>query len=143
MAKIVRLDNVAATANGSLLKSAKYFEDSVATAIENGEIVDVEVLVDGEREIHKAVKAETSSTNVGIVCTPEVIYDQSGVGDSDLANFTNAADDVIRVALLTQGDIFSIAGEASGTDKTFGNITAKFLGTEKVGRHTYNVYEVM
>lgn len=141
--KIIRKDNMAATANGSLIKSAKFYNGSDKTApVENGTIVSIGTLLNGEREIHKVKAATTTDTYVGIVCTPEVLYDQTGVGDSDLSNFRNEADEVITVDVLTVGDIFSVANEGEGADKKYANVTAKFLGTEKVGRYTYNVYEV-
>lgn len=133
--KIVRLDVMAATKDDSLVKSAKY-----TGAIQNGEIVELGKLVSGEREIFEAKAATEDSAVVGIVCTPEVIYDQTGVGDRDLSNFINADGDIIRVDILTVGDTFSIANEGVGADKEYANITAEFQGTEKVGRYTYNVY---
>lgn len=143
MAKVVRLDNMAATKVPSLIKSAKYMESDVATAIENGELVTIGALVDGEREIHEATAPVSGDTNIGIVCTPELLYDQNGVADGDLANYTNEADAVIRVMILQKGDIFSIAGESTSADKDVdGEVVAKFMGTEVAGRYTYNVYEV-
>lgn len=141
---VVRLDNVQATHDGSLLKSAKYFNSSdKKTEVQNGVLVTIGELLTGEREIHKATDVASGDTYIGIVCTPELIYDQTGLGDTVLENFTNAADEVIRVAILERGDIFSIANEAAaGADKTVGDLTAKFMGTEKSGRYTYNVYEV-
>ena len=142
MAKFVRLDNMAATKVPSLLKSAKYFESDVATAIENGELVTIGELVAGEREIHKATEPVSGDTYIGLVCTPEVEYDEKGYHDLD--TFANGADEVIRVAMLQKGDIFSIANEGSGADKTVGGeVVAKFMGAEVSGRFTYNVYEVM
>ena len=143
MAKVVRLDNMAATKVPSLIKSAKYMVSNVATAIENGELVTVGALVDGEREIHEATAPVSGDTNIGIVCTPELLYNQNGVADGDLANYTNEADAVIRVMILQKGDIFSIAGESTSADKDVdGEVVAKFMGTEVAGRYTYNVYEV-
>lgn len=143
MAKVVRLDNMAATKVPSLIKSAKYMESDVATAIENGELVTIGALVDGEREIHEATAPVSGDTNIGIVCTPELLYNQNGVADGDLANYTNKADAVIRVMILQKGDIFSIAGESTSADKDVdGEVVAKFMGTEVAGRYTYNVYEV-
>ncbi|MBQ0036419.1 MAG: hypothetical protein KBT35_05835 [Firmicutes bacterium] len=141
--KIIRKDNMAATSNGALIKSAKFFNGSDNAAdVENGTIVSIGALLDGEREIHKVKAATTTDTYVGIVCTPEVIYDQTGVGDTDLGNFKNGKDEVITVNVLAVGDIFSIANEGAGADKKYANVTAKFLGTEKTGKLTYNVYEV-
>jgi hypothetical protein len=142
MAKFVRLDNMAATKTPSLLKSAKYFVADVATAIENGELVTIGEFVDGEREIHEATAPVSGDTYIGLVCTPEVEYDEKGYHDLD--TFANGADEVIRVAMLQKGDIFSIANEGAGADKTVdGEVVAKFMGAEVSGRFTYNVYEVM
>lgn len=142
---IVRLDNVAGTKVGSLVKSIKYYDSADAVAeVQNGVFVEVGELVAGEREVHKAVDATEADENVAIICNPEVIYDQNGLGDSDLGNYINGADEIIRAILLHEGDIFSIANEAAaGADKVFGSLTAKFQNTEKVGRYTYNCYEVV
>lgn len=142
MAKVVRLDNMAATHVPALIKSVRYYNADAVAEVENGTIVAVGALEDGEREVHKATDATADSVAVGIVCAPEVDYDQRGVGDTDLANFKNAKGEVVRVMLFQRGDIFSIANEGSGADKSYADVTAKFLGTEVAGRYTYNVYEV-
>ncbi len=141
---VVRIDNMAADTTGSLIKSVKYYDSSDAPAeVQNGVFVNVGDLLDGEREVHKAVDATSTDENVGIICNPEVIYDQNGLGDSDLGNYINEADEPIRVKLIHEGDIFSIANETDGgADKVYGSLTAEFQGTEKSGRYTYNVYEV-
>ena len=140
--KIVRLDNMAATKVPSLLKSAKYFESNVAAAIENGELVTIGELLEGEREIHKATLPKSGDTYIGLVCTPEVEYDEKGYHDLD--TFANKANEAIRVAMLQKGDIFSIANEGAGEDKKVESVVvAKFMGEEVCGRFTYNVYEVM
>ena len=140
MAKFVRTDNMAATKVPSLIKSAKFYVADVATKIENGELVTIGALVDGEREIHKATTPVEEDTYIGLVCTPELQYDENGYHGVD--TFENAADKVLRVFILQKGDIFSIGNEGAGADKTAGTLTAKFLGTETSGRFTYNVYEV-
>lgn len=145
--RIVRLDNVAATKVPSLLKSAKFMgaDGATPTAIENGQLVAIRGLVDGEREVHVAVTPEETDTVIGVVCTPEVIYDQRGIGDIDLANFKNEADEVIRVAVLQKADIYSYADATSASDKEdvkAGALTAKHLSTEVCGRYTYKVVEV-
>lgn len=140
--RFVRTDNMAATKVPSLIKSAKYFNASdKASKVENGEIVAIGNLLPDEREVHKATTAETTDTYVGLVCTPELEYDEKGYHGIDTYN--NAADQVIRVFILQKGDIFSIGNEgAAGADKSFESLTIKFIGTESVGRYSYNVYEV-
>ena len=105
MAKFVRTDNCAFTKVPSLIKSAKYMgtDGATATAIENGELVAIRTLMDGEREIHVAVKPEATDTVIGLVCTPEVEYDEKGYHDLD--TFTNEAGAVIRVGVLQKADI--------------------------------------
>lgn len=145
--RIVRLDNVSATRVPSLLKSAKFMgtDGATPTAIENGQLVAIRGLMDGEREVHVAVEPEAADTVIGVVCTPEVIYDERGLGDSDLGNFINGAGEVIRVAVLQKADIYSYADATSATDVddvTAGTLTAKHLATEVCGRYTYKVVEV-
>lgn len=142
MAKVIRLDNMSATKDGSLIKSAQYIKNNKATKIENGELVEVGDLLPGEREIHEVSEfTEGNGKNVGIVCTPEIdkTKDRTPVTD-----FINQAGDTIRVMLLHKGDIFSIGNTSTpGADIDIdGTMVAKFQGTEVVMSITYNVYEV-
>lgn len=142
MAKVVRLDNLAATKVGSLIKSAKYFNGSDNEKIENGELVEIGKLLADEREIHEAtVFTEGSGKYVGLVCTPEIDKTKDSTLVSD---FVNEANETIRVFILQKGDIFSIANETfGGVDKYIdGTLVAEFQGTEVEGVLTYNVYEV-
>lgn len=142
MAKFVRTDNCAFTKVPSLIKSAKYMgtDGATATAIENGELVAIRTLMDGEREIHVAVKPEVTDTVIGVVCTPEVEYDEKGYHGLD--TFTNKAGDVIRVGVLQKADIYSVGNDANTADIKAGVVTAKHIATETSGRFTYQVYEV-
>jgi hypothetical protein len=137
MAKcIVRLDNVAFTKNPALIKSGKYYVSTTATAIQNGQMVAVGDLVTGEREIHKLAAPAATTTYYGLVCTPEVMYDEK----KQLDEFENAADAVVRVGVLQKGDIFSATAEAFDTTPTVGKIvelaaatTMKVVTTLTVG----------
>lgn len=142
MAKFVRTDNCAFTKVPSLIKSAKYMgtDGATATAIENGELVAIRTLMEGEREIHVAVKPEETDTVIGLVCTPEVEYDEKGYHDLD--TFTNEAGAVIRVGVLQKADIYSVGNDANTSDVEAGTVTAKHIATETAGRFTYQVYEV-
>lgn len=107
---IVRLDNVAATKNPALIKSAKYMGDgTTATAIENGMFVAIGGLMEGEREIHVATTPAADSSYFGIVTTPEVDYNE--IGYDGLDTFENPADEPIRVTILQKGDIYSVTEE--------------------------------
>ena len=140
--KFVRTDNCAFTKVPSLIKSAKYMGENgaTATAIENGELVAIRALMDGEREIHVAVAPTEEDTVIGIVCTPEVEYDEKGYHDLD--TFTNEAGAVIRVGVLQKADIYSVGNDTNTADVEAGTLTAKHIATETAGRFTYQVYEV-
>ena len=64
--------------DGSKRLAAKYLPSDVETAIENGNVVKLEGLVEGEREIYKAVTpaAGTELKAIGLVTTPEVVADE-------------------------------------------------------------------
>lgn len=160
MAKcIVRLDNVAFTKNPALIKSGKYFVSTTATAIQNGQVVAIGELVTGEREIHKVTAPVATSTYFGLVCTPEVMYDEK----KQMDEFENEADSVIRVGIFQKGDIFSVTAEgfdtvpvvgkivelaAATTMKVVTTLTAsstqvgKVIAVETAGTKTFYVVEV-
>ena len=119
MAKaIVRLDNVAFTKNPALIKSAKYLVSTTATAIQNGQMVAIGGLIAGEREVHAVTTPTATTTYFGMVCTPEVMYDETKKMDE----FENLADAVIRVGCFQKGDIFSVTVEGFDTAPVVGKI---------------------
>lgn len=160
MAKcIIRLDNVAFTNNTALIKSAKYFVSTTETAIQNGMMVAVGELVAGEREVHKVTTPVATSTYYGMVCTPEVMYDEK----KQMDEFENAAGAVIRVGMFQKGDIFSATVEAFDTTPVVGKIielaaattmkvvtaltasstqVGKVIAIDTVGSKTFYVVEV-
>ncbi len=163
MAKaIFRADNCAFTKNPALLKSAKYMgSGSTATAIENANFVAIGGLVTGKREVHTVTTPAVDSTYFGIVCTPELEYNE--VGYHGIDTYTNEADKVIRVGILQKGDIYSATVEAFDATPTVGKLIELKAGTvgkvvttatsgstqvgvviaiEKSGRFTYYVVEV-
>lgn len=139
--QVVRLDVLSGNRDNTQVKSAKYFDASdVAAEVQNGTIVAIGSLMAGEREIHKVTPVEADSTYVGIVSTPEVMYDERL---SALDDFINEADAPVRVHVLHAGDVFSIANGSNTADITLGaNLVAKYQGEEVVGRYTYRVFEV-
>jgi len=142
MAKVIRLDRLAATKVGSLIRSGKYFDASDNLAdVENGTLVEVEKIMVGEREIHKFTPfTEGAGKNVGIVCTPEIDKTKDNALISD---FVNKADDTIRVFILQKADTYSIGNEGSGVDVDIdGSLIAEYQATEHVMGIDYNVYEV-
>lgn len=145
MTKVVRLDRVAGTHNPALIRSAKFFDAAgKEAAIENGELVVIGEMIDGERELIKvtAVVDDTPATAVvGVVCTPEVEYEQEGYHDLD--TFANAAGDEIRVIILQANDVYSVTDDvAKDTAKTVGNVTVTAVAKEVAGKFTYTVYTV-
>lgn len=135
MAKFVRIDNCAFTKVPSLIKSVKITAD-----MENGTLVTVGALVDGEREVHAIATPSAEDTMIGVVCTPEVEYDEKGYHGLD--TFVNKAGTIARVGILQKGDIFSRGNDDSIDDETAGKVTAKYLATETNGRFKYKVVEV-
>lgn len=121
MAKaIFRSDNMSATKDASLLKSAKYLVSTTETTIENGNVVALDGLLDGHREVFKATTPAVNSTFYGIVSTPELMYDETP--RKGLADFANEAGAIIRVTIPTKGDIFSVTAEAFSTTPSVGNL---------------------
>lgn len=111
---IYRSDSVAATTDGSQIKSARYYVDGAVTAIENGNIVAINSgLVEGEREVLKATTptATTPLNELGIVTSPEVTRRE---GERNLNQFINEADanQILRVFKFHNGDTFSVTAEA-------------------------------
>lgn len=111
---VVRTDNVKATKNGNI-RSAKFYDASGnAAAIENGMLVEVSELLNAStnREIFKAVTPSAGTAlNIGIVATPELIYDESLKSKGALENFRNEAGMPITVLMLAPGDILSVSDE--------------------------------
>lgn len=108
---IVRTDNLQGTVDGSKLVSLKYFVDATATEIDNGSLVALDSLMDGEREVWKAV-SPTTTTALGslvLVATPEVMYDER---KKNLDEFYNEAGVAARGYVLCSGDTFSVTSEA-------------------------------
>lgn len=160
---VIRLDNVAATKNPALIKSVKYMgSGSTATAIDNGNFVAIGGLMTGEREVHTATTPAVGTTYFGVICTPEVEYEERGY--HGLETFENGADEVARAVILQKGDIFSVTAEAldkaptvgqsvelqaSTKGKVVATATAgstqvgKVVAIDVVGRITYYVVEVM
>lgn len=103
---IIRLDNVSATHDGSLLKSVK-----LTTPLQNGSVVEIGGLVAGEREIHSTDTPKATSTYFGILCTPELMYDEK----KQMDEFINGVDKPARAFIPTKGDIFSVTKEAFNT----------------------------
>lgn len=110
---IIRLDNVAATKDGTLLKSVK-----LSSELQNGSVVAIGGLATGEREIHSATTPTVSTTYYGILCTPELMYDEK----KQMDEFINVVDKPARAFIPTKGDIFSATVEAFDATPTVGKL---------------------
>ena len=108
---VVRTDNMFGTDVRAGLVSAKYFVDTTETAIDNGNVVKLVALIDGEREIFKAVApaANTPISEVVLVAAPEVMYDERL---RNLDEFYNEAGKAFRGYRLHTGDAFSVTKDA-------------------------------
>ena len=134
---VVRTDKLWGTDDRAGMASAKYMgSGSAATAIENGNVVKLSELlaIDAtagtyEREIYKAVTpaANDSLEVIGLVATPEVMYDET---KKDLELFRNEAGEIARVYRLHHGDIFSVTAEAIQGTASRGSIIELQAGTK-------------
>lgn len=132
---ILRLDNVQATQDNSLMRSGLYKVSNTDTDIDNGMPVEVGALVNGERELRLLTAATATPTVLGITSTPEVNsegdYDNDG---HNLLTFYNKAGKAVRVHLLQAGDIFSVSALAfDGTAPTEGQVVGIASGKWKAG----------
>lgn len=156
---VVRTDNLTGTDVRSQLASLRYMgaAGDTATAIDNGHVVKLDKLEDGEREIFVAKDLEGSEAlgDVILVASEETMYDNL---KKNLDEFENEAGDIARGYHLNSGDMFSVTDEAlsgspsvgatvgvtAGTQLAVGSGTAigKIIAIEATSRYTYNVIKI-
>ncbi len=127
---IVRLDNVSAAYDGGLIKSVKYYVGDVATSIGNAQLVTLDSLLPGEREIYKAVAPVAATDKVYLTCGVELMYDESeyhGLGD-----YQNEAGKPFRAISLQSGNVFSATVEAFDSTPVVGNYVTVAAGSTKL-----------
>ncbi|MCQ2770662.1 MAG: hypothetical protein MJ236_02550 [Clostridia bacterium] len=162
---VVRTDKMWGTDVRSGLVSLKYVTVAgsavtPAGVIDNGNVLKIDGLMDGEREIYKgvAVTADDTIEDVVLVDSVELMYDER---KRNLDEFENAKGAIIRGYVLHTGDIFSVTAEAlknaspavgqkielaAGTK--LANVTTstkaigKIIAKEVAGRYTYYVIEI-
>lgn len=113
---IARTDKMHGTYNVGDLVNIKIFED-----LDNGSVVKIGGLADGEREAYEGETPSASDalTGLAIIIAPEVMYDDRL---KDLADFYNASESIVRGYRFHNGDEFSLTAEGfSGTPKV-GNV---------------------
>lgn len=136
---VVRTDRMAGTDVRNMLVSIKYIVTTgsgdnavdTETAIENGNVLKVGALLDGEREVFKgsAPAANDALDTVVLVASPEVMYDERL---RDLDDYTNEAGKICRAYRLHSGDVFSVTKEALDGVATpaVGNVVELKAGTK-------------
>lgn len=108
---VVRTDKMFGTDNRAGLVSIKYLPSATPTAIENGNVVKVGALIDGEREVYAGATpaANTPINEIVLIATPEIMYEEH---KRSLADYINPADKICRGFRLHSGDIFSVTADA-------------------------------
>lgn len=157
---VVRTDNMYGTDVRAGLVSIQYLgaDGETPTEIENGNVLKVGALKDGEREIYVggAVAANDKLTDVVLVASPEVMYDER---KRNLDEFINEAGKTCRGYRLHSGDIFSVTADAltgspavgqpvtlaAGTKMEVGGsgtAVGTIIAADVVGRYTYYAIKV-
>lgn len=110
---VVRTDNMFGTDNRSGLVSVRYMgsDGNKAAAIENGSVVKIGSLVEGEREVFVGadVASDDKISDVVLIAAPEVAYDERV---RNLDEYINEEGKNIRGYHLHTGDTFSVTKEA-------------------------------
>ena len=162
---VIRTDLMSGTDVAADLLSVKFMDASNETAeIDNGNVVMIEGLMEGEREVRmaKAPAANTPIEKIAIIATPEVLYDER---KKNLDEFVNEAGSIARAYVLRSRNIFSVTAEAlnisgevavghvveltAGTkmkvaaSATSGStVIGNIIAIEKGSRYTYYVIQV-
>lgn len=108
---VVRTDMMAGTTNPAFLENGRYVKNSAYADIENGSIVSVGALENGERESHvySDVAAGTDLSKLVLIAAPEVIIDT--YPHKGIADFINKAGTCIRGYYLLPNGEFSVTAE--------------------------------
>ncbi len=130
---IVRTDNMYGTDVRAALVSVKYMgeDGNTPTAIENGNVLKISALIEGEREVYVggAVAADDNINDVVLIASPEVMYDER---KRNLDEYINDAGKICRGYHIHSGDIFSVTKDALEGVATpaVGNIVELAAGTK-------------
>ena len=162
---VIRKDRLYGTDVAPALISMRFVDNNGdGAAIDNGNVVKLNGLMPGERELYKATvpAANTALEDIAIVGTNEVNYDER---NKNLTNFFNEAGKDSLGYRPHKGDIFSVTKEALSAAATIAkddivelqaDTKLKVVKTatanstqvgviaaiEKAGRYTYYVIEV-
>lgn len=164
---VIRTDLMSGTDQRADMVSLRYMgaDGQTPTAIENGSVVVLDGLMEGEREIWvgKTPTADASLDTIAVVATPEVLYDEH---KKNLSDYINEKGKTCRGYILRSGNIFSVSAEgldiANGVTPAVGyvavlgttpkmKVVASASGSTKVGdiiaidkttRYTYYVIKI-
>lgn len=157
---VVRTDLMDGTDVRAQLVSVRYMgaDGSTPTEIENGNVLKVESLIEGEREIYLGATpaTDTNINDIVLVASVENMYDER---KKNLDEFINEAGAICRGYRLRHGNIFSVTAEAlSGSPAKDAKVTlaadtklavggsgtavGKIIEVETVGRYTYYAIKV-
>ena len=162
---VVRTDRMYGTDVDPGLVSVKYIgAASTETAIDNGNVVLLNGLMTGEREVYAGITPAANSAlkDIVLIATPELMYDERL---KNLDDFYNLAGGISRAYHLHTSDIFSVTAEAltAEADIAVGNIVelaastklnvvssvtegstvvGRVIAIDVVGRYTYYAIEV-
>ena len=164
MHAVVRTDKMFGTDNRAGLVSVRYQPGDTMTAIDNGNVVKLNGLETGSREVYKGATPSKSDaiTDIVLIATPEVLYDET---KKNLDEFQNEEGTISRGYYLHANDIFSVTKDAlaGAASPAVGNIVELAEGTklnvavsatedsttvgsiiavETAGRYTYYVIQV-
>lgn len=104
---IVETSDVKATKAGHIY-SVKDTENNM----DNGELVKIDKLIAGEKEVFSVKKPAETDKGVVLINTPALMYDTSTTLRSAEYNFYNEAGSVARAYELVAGDRFGVSIEA-------------------------------
>ena len=157
---VVRTDLMDGTDVRGQLVSVKYMgaDGKTPTEIDNGNVLKVESLIDGEREVYAGVTpaADTAITDIVLVASVEVMYDER---KKNLDEYVNEENKICRGYRLHHGNIFSVTAEAlTGTPEKGSAVTldagtklavggsgtavGKIIDVEIAGRYTYYAIKI-
>lgn len=166
---VFRSDLMSGTDVGADLVSVRYCTEKsgeyTPAKIENGSVVELIELEEGNREVWTATdtKATSKINDVVVIGTPELFYDER---KKNLDEFVNEAGQVSRGYRLRSGNIFSVTKEGFNTtlskiakgnivELTTGNklsvvtaategstVVGKIIAVEDTGRYTYYVIKI-
>lgn len=128
---VVRTDNLYGTDVRAALVSIKYIVEDTPTEIDNGNVLKVGMLMDGEREIYEGsdVAADDEIKDVVLLANPEVMYDDRL---NSLDDYYNEANKPVRGYRFHNGQIFSVTKEAldGKEEPAVGDIVELAAGTK-------------